>query len=171
MIKKDKLTEKYINDNIILGKKKRDIVGNARNKMKTPEQMNDFVDEYLRNGMDHIGAYITTFGVKPRTAEIVSVGFLHRPEVKLLLKQKLTPEVYVSFVGTEKEEIIVSNLLIREKAIDDKDYGSALRTNELICKLKGYFNENPDPQNNLTFNFGPGLEELNNPVIDLMNKD
>lgn len=162
--------EEYVLDKLLIHKK-REVTGNARNKMKTPEDFERFVDEYLRNGMDHIQAYITTFGVKKETANIVAVGFLHKPEVKIMLKKKLLPEVYVGFLNTDVEEIIVSNLLIREKAIDDKDYGSALRANELICKLKGYFNSINDPQNNLTFNFGPGLEELNNPVIDLMNKD
>lgn len=137
---------------------------NINENSKTFKKHYKFVEEYLKNGGNYAAAYSIVYGNTNKNTCSVQGSLLSRHKNVQYILKKIQDEE--SKYKITKDEIIGSNIEIRDLAIKAKNYASALKANEMITKLLGY-NEPDKSENKQTIQFSFGDENWD----DLEEKD
>lgn len=97
-----------------------------------------FVEEYYKNNCNATKAYMQVYGQKDEKSASASAAKLLRKDSVQAIIAEIESQMLNKTIVT-KEEIIQSNIAIRDEAKAQRRYSDAIRANEQIAKLCGYY--------------------------------
>ena len=126
-----------------------------------------FAEHYTMNGFNATLSYMAVYQTTNYNSASTSAARLLKNEkvIAFIAQIEAAPVDY----SLKKSDIIESNVEIRDKAILAKKYGDAIRANEQISKLSGFYEpDKVEHTGDINFSFGGEIskEEKNQDSID-----
>lgn len=117
-------------------------VNSNKKATKIKYRYQEFAKEFIILG-DYKKAYIKIWGEYNSDGTKKNINkaanrILQMPDVAALIDE-YKQELMKKEIFESKDDIIKSNIGIRNKALDNKKYTDALKANSEICKLMGYY--------------------------------